>query len=124
HLKQENIMPPTPAEGGTRVKILDFGTAKVKMLGLSGQETGTASLTVPGTVLGTYMYMSPEQLAGGNVDERTDLFALGIMVVETVTGQRPFLGTSLMELHLAILQGSFHLNGDSEEVRRLDAVLQ
>ena len=123
-LKPENIMLTSPAEGGTRVKILDFGTAKVRMLGVSGQETGTASLTVPGTVLGTYMYMSPEQLAGGKVDERTDLFSLGIMVVETVTGQRPFQGTSLMELHLAILQGSFHLKGEAKEVRRLDAVLQ
>jgi serine/threonine protein kinase len=47
------------------------------------------SLTAPGTVIGTMSYMSSEQMSGENVDERSELFALGVMVVEALTGERP-----------------------------------
>ena len=74
--------------------------------------------------MGTFGYMSPEQLTGGEVDTRSDLFSVGVMVVETLTGRRPFSGETYAELLHAVLQKPFHLRSESEEVRRLDVVLQ
>jgi serine/threonine protein kinase/tetratricopeptide (TPR) repeat protein len=65
-----------------RVKILDFGVAKLS----------DAALTRPGETLGTLAYMSPEQLAGGDVDTRTDLWSLGVVLHEMLTGRRPLAG--------------------------------
>jgi eukaryotic-like serine/threonine-protein kinase len=75
-------------------------------------------------VMGTIGYMSPEQLTGEAVDERSDLFSVGVMVVEALTGRRPFRGRIYTELMRSILHGSFHLERGSKEAERLDAVLQ
>ena len=75
-LKPGNIMLSDPL-----VKILDFGIAK-----LANQTT----LTLRGVSLGTAAYMSPEQAAGGSVDHRTDIWALGVVLYEMITGVRPF----------------------------------
>lgn len=107
-------------KGGTCVKVLDFGLAKVRLL--EADETG--GLTVPGAVLGTLRYMSPEQLGGQEVDERADVFALGVMLAEALTGRHPFPGHSSTEVLAAILHEPFHLAGDAEAVRELDAALQ
>ena len=92
----------------------------------AGTNSPTALQTSPGTVMGTFGYMSPEQLTGGVVDERSDLdlFSLGVMVVEVLTGHRPFGGKTYRELLTSILHSSFHLAGGSKEARHLDAVLQ
>ena len=58
------------------------------------------------------------------MDERSDLFSVGVMVVEALTGRRPFRGKRYTELLSSILHGSFHLERGSKEAERLDAVLQ
>lgn len=68
--------------------------------------------------------MSPEQLGGQDVDERTDIFSLGIVLAESLTGSHPFHGRTTTQAVAAILQRPFHLEGESKEVRELDGVLQ
>jgi serine/threonine protein kinase/Tol biopolymer transport system component len=76
------------------VKILDFGIAKL---------AGEAGLTRTGATVGTPAYMSPEQMRGQDVDGRTDLWALGVVLYEMLAGRRPFLGDHDSALRQAIL---------------------
>jgi len=91
------------------VKVLDFGLAKAlwgpeRNQGLSpaGSENGSQSL--PGHIVGTPGYMSPEQASGGDVDERTDVWAFGCLLYELLTGQRAFSGESTQDTIAAVLE--------------------
>jgi serine/threonine-protein kinase len=107
------------------VKVLDFGIAKIMQLGPASETENTIyPFTTPGAVLGTFGYMSPEQLMGGEVDQRSDIFSLGVIVVKALTGRRPFTGKTYQELITAMTSRPYHLPGSSPEVKRLDAVLQ
>ena len=76
-----------------RAKILDFGIAKL-MPGVGSIDEGTRT----GTLLGTPFYMAPEQALGRPVDPRSDIYSIGVILYECVTGRRPFTGTTLYEL--------------------------
>jgi eukaryotic-like serine/threonine-protein kinase len=90
-IKPANMML-TP--GGT-VKLMDFGIARAK---------GDASMTVTGTTLGSLFYMSPEQVKGGTVDPRSDLYSLGVAIYEMVTGELPFKAGSDYSIMTAQLE--------------------
>jgi serine/threonine protein kinase/Tfp pilus assembly protein PilF len=89
--------------GAGRVKILDFGLAKVVAGDLPEDESEEESLTEEGTIPGTTAYMSPEQVKGEEVDPRSDLFSLGVVLYEIATGRRPFVGKNRVLLMNAIL---------------------
>ena len=78
-------------------KLLDFGLAKVAGGPIAAQPVAAIDATAPrgtlsvdGTIIGTFLYMAPEQLSGGVADVRTDIFALGLVLYEMLTGRRPF----------------------------------
>jgi hypothetical protein len=125
-LKSENILLATNQAGQMRVYVVDFGLAKLTQQMTADRESnsGTAMVTTPGAVIGTFGYMSPEQLTAGVVDERADIFSIGVMVVEVITGGRPFDGGTYHELLTNILSSSYHLPGETPEVRQLDEILQ
>jgi serine/threonine-protein kinase len=103
-IKPENIMIRRDAI----VKVLDFGLAKLTERALTDSvdaEAPTQAVvrTEPGVVMGTAIYMSPEQARGVQVDARTDIFSLGVLIYEMVTGRLPFDGSNSNEIIASIL---------------------
>jgi serine/threonine protein kinase/Tol biopolymer transport system component len=103
-VKPENIM--LRADG--YVKVLDFGLAKLAHddEGATDTEAPTRALvnTSPGTVMGTIIYMSPEQARGRETDARADVWSLGVVLYEMVTGRQPFAGETSSHVIVSILE--------------------
>ena len=99
-----DLKPGNILVGKNGVKILDFGLAKIDPKQVPGQATATIPLTEEGTVLGTLQYMSPEQLEGQEADARSDIFALGLVLYEMISGKRPFTGKTRTSLVASILK--------------------
>lgn len=103
-IKPDNVMLRTDGS----VKVLDFGLAKDTGNPFSNEpdfdaNTLDSGSTSPGLILGTPQYMSPEQARGTFLDRRTDVFSLGILIFEMVTGHSPFPGKSMIDIIAAII---------------------
>jgi tetratricopeptide (TPR) repeat protein/predicted Ser/Thr protein kinase len=108
-LKPENVL--ITRDG--RVKIIDFGLAKQMFQGEAG-ETMPPTLTMPGAVMGTIGYMSPEQIRAQTVDSRSDIFSLGVILYEMTSSKRAFPGASSADVMIAVLRE------DPAELRTVD----
>jgi tRNA A-37 threonylcarbamoyl transferase component Bud32/tetratricopeptide (TPR) repeat protein len=101
-LKPGNVM----IASDWRVKVLDFGLAKLKEAGpqLGVTMAATEQRTAEGRILGTVAYMAPEQAEGQAVDQRADIFSLGVLFFELATGERPFKGDTGLSVLSSILK--------------------
>ena len=99
-LKPENVMLCRDAGGAEHAVVMDFGLAKQRRMGREARK-----LTATGIVLGTPEFMSPEQIRGKPLDPRTDIYSLGLVTCEMLTGQLPFVGETQQEIMIARLTG-------------------
>src|SRR4029077_17678654 len=83
-------------DGEGRVKVTDFGIARA----------GTSQMTEAGSIVGTAQYLSPEQARGGEVDPRSDLYSLGVVLYELLTGKTPFDGETPVEIAMKHLSNA------------------
>lgn len=110
-LKPDNVM----LQPNGRVKVMDFGLAKA---------THSEKLTATGSVLGTPLYIAPEQIQGGQLDPRTDQYSLGVMVYEMLTGQVPFNNPDIFQLIMQHIQEApVPPSAHRPELAPIDAVL-
>ena len=93
-IKPANVM----LDGQARVKLADFGVARVT------DDRSAAEKTQAGTMVGTPAYMSPEQITGGNIDRRSDIFSAGIILYQFLTGEKPFTGSGAWTIAKKIIQ--------------------
>ncbi len=98
-LKPDNIMIEADPQGGETIKVLDFGIAKLKE-----KEQTWQSLTDEGVFIGTPNYIAPEQCLGQAVDGRADIYSLGVILYELLTGRTPFSSSSAANVLLRHLQ--------------------
>jgi serine/threonine-protein kinase len=96
-LKPENIFLAVDPDGVVTPKILDFGISKLRFPEVS-------QITRQGEMLGTPSYMSPEQVRGGEIDARSDLFNVGILLYEMISGQNPFAMSGMHSVVVAVLE--------------------
>lgn len=119
-LKPENVLISRPPGGKPVVKLLDFGIAKT----MSTETLESGTLTTPGTLMGSLQYMSPEQLNGEDVDERTDIFSVGVMIFEVLTGRLPFSGKTYTERLISLLHDEVSIPCSSSDKERLNMALK
>jgi len=123
-LKPENVLVSSTA-AGEQIKIIDFGL--VKMVGDVLGAEGRQRLTATGVIFGTPEYMAPEQMLDQPLDPRTDLYAVGILLFELLTGRRPFESEEISEVWRAHLNAPVPRLADidpSLDHADLDAILQ
>jgi len=105
-IKPGNIILAVDQEGQETAKVLDFGIAKLRQAAGDTQ----AGMTMTGMVVGTPLYMSPEQFmgkkGGGEIDGRSDLYSLGVVLYQMVTAQLPFDGDTLYSIMMQHMQGN------------------
>src|SRR3954453_2112984 len=94
-IKPANVMIDVQA----RTKLTDFGVARVQ-----DSDKTSVERTQAGTMVGTPAYMSPEQITGGNIDKRTDVFSAGIILYQFLTGEKPFTGSGAWTIAKKIIQ--------------------
>ncbi|MET0389213.1 MAG: serine/threonine-protein kinase [Polyangiales bacterium] len=127
-LKPENIQVETRDDGSYLAKILDFGIAHVVQPGAATPEAPERALTRVGTVMGTPGYMAPEQAVGERVDHRTDLYALGVVLWECLTGKPLWDGHDVMTIITRQLREPVprprDVLGDPRFPRALDELVQ
>jgi len=123
-LKPENIVLVRHEDETVQVKILDFGLAKLQRAVQSISVKDMQTITEAGLALGTPAYMSPEQFSGDAVGEESDIFALGVMLVETLTGKRPFQGRTQAELLQSILTEPLRLPDEINDIPQLNQALR
>src|SRR5947199_7339668 len=97
-IKPENLM----LDRWGKIKVMDFGLARAM---------GLQKITLAKTLVGSIYYASPEQVWGQTLDNRSDIYALGVVLYEMVSGHRPFTGRTLPELTQAIVGGTLHPPG-------------
>ena len=124
-IKPENLM----VRPDGYVKVLDFGIAKLTETAAVNHQAGPGEEfdqyeTKAGVVVGTVNYMSPEQARGLRVDQRTDLFSLGVVLYEMVTGQKPFDGPTASDIVVAVLKSeppplTHYLSGTPAALQRI-----
>jgi Tol biopolymer transport system component len=111
HVVHRDLKPANVMITRAGAKLLDFGLAKmastenVDAAAMTQQLDERTPLTAEGTIVGTFQYMAPEQLEGGDADARTDIFALGALLYEMTTGRRAFSGKTKTSVIAAILRG-------------------
>lgn len=101
-LKPANLALQVVEGAGDQLRVLDFGLAK--FLNPDPRSSSSVVLTKTGVVMGTPAYMAPEQSVGGETDARTDVYAVGVILYEMLTGQRPFDGEPTDLLRKALLE--------------------
>ena len=101
-MKPENVFVRVGDDGYERIKIVDFGIAQLRADGEKASDPNAKvtgrKLTKTGMIFGTPEYMSPEQAAGKSIDQRVDVYALGIILFEMLTGRTPFQGETFMAI--------------------------
>jgi serine/threonine-protein kinase len=103
-IKPANVFLVDLPSGGTQVKVLDFGLAKIGLTEDGGWMSRSLDMTLAGATVGTLAYMSPEQACGQQLDARSDLFSLGVVMYEMATRQIPFRGTTSSLVYTQLLE--------------------
>jgi len=123
-LKPENIMLVRDDDETIQVKILDFGLAKMRHTTQGISVNDIQTITEKGLMMGTPSYMSPEHLTNKVVGEESDIFALGVILVEALTGERPFQGRTMAEVLQSIMNQPPRLPNEIDSLSQLYQALQ